>query len=47
MADHAPRPIDPEEAQRAQKNWDFFTKASKFAIIGTCAVLLFMALILL
>ena len=47
MADHAQRPIDTQEQQRADAMWHRFINAAKFTIIFVASILILMALFLL
>lgn len=39
-------PVDPEVADKAQKDWVWFTKATKYSVIVICAILALMAVFL-
>lgn len=46
MADHKPVEVDKEQLEHANHLWANFTVATKYAVIASCAILVFLMLIM-
>ena len=46
MANQKPVEVDKKQLEQAEKSWENFTVATKYTVIGSCAILVFLMFIM-